>query len=81
MSDIVEMISRDDFDKNWENLLPDILKLLEKDDPYVNLRVFRTVSPIFKIIQYLPRSDKLYRKINYSLENLGPALTKKTGVR
>lgn len=60
VGDIIELIARDDYDKNWENLLPDLCKALEADDPIVTLKVFKTAQPIFKKIRFMYRSDKLY---------------------
>ena len=72
LGDIVELIARDDYDKNWESLLPDLSKALEADDPIVTLKVFKTANPIFKKIRFMYRSDKLYTQINYALKNFGP---------
>jgi hypothetical protein len=47
------LIARDDYDKNWETLLPDLCKSLEADDPVVTLKVFKTAHPIFKKIRYM----------------------------
>ena len=60
LGDIVELIARDDYDKNWESLLPDLSKALEADDPIVTLKVFKTANPIFKKIRFMSRSDALY---------------------
>ena len=50
LGDLVEMIARDSFDLNWPELIPGCAEALKTEDPIAALRIFRTLSPIFKKI-------------------------------
>jgi hypothetical protein len=40
LEDVVELIARDAYDKNWLTLLPDLCKALSAEDPLITLKVF-----------------------------------------
>ena len=78
LSDIVEMIARDDHNLKWPQLLPSLREQANTSDPVILLRVFRTAAPIFRKIRFMPRSDKLYTEILYNMEHFGEVLHQKT---
>ena len=80
LSDVCEMIARDNFQEKWPSFIPDLVEGLRQDDPIITMRVFRTFAPVLKKIRYMYRSDELYTMINYVIEKFGPALTEYTGV-
>lgn len=80
LSDVCELIARDNFPEKWPNFVPDLIEGLKQNDPIITMRVFRTFSPVMKKIRYMYRTDALYTQINYVIENFAPYLTEYTGV-
>lgn len=81
LSDVAEMIARDEFNKKWPNFIPDLVAGLEGYDPIKCHRVFRTLCPVFTKIRNMYRSDELYTQILYTIETMGVALTETIKVR
>lgn len=80
LSDVCELMARDQFHDKWPSFLPDLIEGLKQEDPNITLRVLRTFSPVMMKIRHLYRSDDLYTQINYVIENFAPQLTATTGV-
>lgn len=80
LSDICEMIARDNFHEKWPTFVADLIEGLKQDDPMNTMKVFRTFSPVVKKIRYMYRSDDLYTQINFIIETFAPYLTEYTGV-
>ena len=74
LSEIICIISQNDFPENWPDLLDNLLVKISSSDFFSNLVVLKTCHKIFKRYRLEERSDDLYREINFVMEKFGPFL-------
>lgn len=72
LSEIICIISQNDFPENWPDLLDQLLAKISSSDYSSNLVMLKTCHKIFKRYRLEERSDDLYREINFVMEKFGP---------
>lgn len=68
LTEAVAIVAKTDFHKQWTNLLPDLVSQFTSTDNQVVVGTLRTVNTIFKSFRFVSRTDELYEKILYSLQ-------------
>lgn len=74
LSEIICIISENDFPENWPDLVDHLLVKISSSDFSSNLVILKTFHKIFKRYRLEERSDDLYREINFVMEKVGPFL-------
>eukprot|EP00823_Brevimastigomonas_motovehiculus_P000300 TRINITY_DN1039_c1_g1_i1.p1 TRINITY_DN1039_c1_g1~~TRINITY_DN1039_c1_g1_i1.p1 ORF type:complete len:1035 (-),score=332.19 TRINITY_DN1039_c1_g1_i1:1418-4522(-) len=70
LSEALHMISKADFPKKWESLLPDLISKLKTTDFRVIIGVFETLNSIFNRYRFEQESDPLWSEIKFVTSQL-----------
>jgi exportin-2 (importin alpha re-exporter) len=77
LAEAVTIISTHDFPGNWSTLLPHLVQKMDTQDIHVLHGVMLTTNSILKCFRNVHKSDPLYEKLLYCLEQLQEPITKK----
>ena len=77
LAEAVTIISTHDFPGNWGTLLPHLVEKMNTQDVHVLHGVMLTTNSILKCFRNVHKSDPLYEKLVYCLEQLQEPITKK----
>lgn len=74
LSEIICIISQNDFPENWPDLLDNLLAKINSSDFSLNLIMLKICHKIFKRYRLEERSDDLFTEINFVMGKFGPFL-------
>lgn len=75
LSEALATISKHDFPKKWQSLLPELVSSLRTAADYSVINgVLQTANSIFKQFRYLYKSNELYIDLKYCLDNFAAPL-------
>lgn len=77
LAEAVTIISSHDFPHNWGSLLPHLVQKINTQEIHVLHGAMLTTNSILKCFRNVHKSDPLYEKLVYCLDNLQEPITKK----
>ncbi|KAK3727815.1 hypothetical protein QZH41_008254 [Actinostola sp. cb2023] len=75
LSDAISFIGHEDFPKNWESLLPDMVNRLQSGDFHIINGVLVTAHSLFKRYRHEFKSQELWAEIKFVLDKFAEPLT------